>query len=198
MKILNLKALLLLLMAAFAFASCDETDEAGEFDNWEKRNIAFIDSIATVARTNASGEWKKFLAYGLVDTVKWSNEYYVYCQVLERGDGTTMPHYNDTVMVNYRGRLIPTKSYPNGFVFDQSYRGELDPEVNVPAVLNLAGCVRGWTTAMTEMVKGDVWRVYIPYELGYGESAYSAVPAYSTLIFDLNLVDFDQVGSNRE
>ena len=196
MKILDLKALLLLLMAAFAFASCDETDEAGEFDNWKLRNISYIDSIANVARTNAGGDWKIFLAYGLVDTVKWSNEYFVYCQVLESGDGTSMPHYNDTVKVNYRGRLIPTKNYPNGYVFDQSYRGELDPEVNVPAVLNLAGCVRGWTTAMTEMVKGDIWRVYIPYELGYGESDYSAIPAYSTLIFDMNLVDFKQVGGN--
>ncbi len=196
MKILDLKALLLLLMAAFAFASCDETDEAGEFDNWKLRNISYIDSIANVARTNAGGDWKIFLAYGLVDTVKWSNEYFVYCQVLESGDGTSMPHYNDTVKVNYRGRLIPTRNYPNGYVFDQSYRGELDPEVNVPAVLNLAGCVRGWTTAMTEMVKGDIWRVYIPYELGYGESDYSAIPAYSTLIFDMNLVDFKQVGGN--
>ena len=196
MKILNIKALLLLLMAAFAFASCDETDEAGEFDNWKLRNISYIDSIANVARTNAGGDWKIFLAYGLVDTVKWSNEYFVYCQVLESGDGTSMPHYNDTVKVNYRGRLIPTRNYPNGYVFDQSYRGELDPEVNVPAVLNLAGCVRGWTTAMTEMVKGDIWRVYIPYELGYGESDYSAIPAYSTLIFDMNLVDFKQVGGN--
>ena len=196
MKMLDLKALLLLLMAAFAFASCDETDEAGEFDNWKLRNISYIDSIANVARTNAGGDWKIFLAYGLVDTVKWSNEYFVYCQVLESGDGTSMPHYNDTVKVNYRGRLIPTRNYPNGYVFDQSYRGELDPEVNVPAVLNLAGCVRGWTTAMTEMVKGDIWRVYIPYELGYGESDYSAIPAYSTLIFDMNLVDFKQVGGN--
>ena len=188
--------MLLLLMAAFAFVSCDETDEAGEFDNWKLRNISYIDSIANVARTNAGGDWKIFLAYGLVDTVKWSNEYFVYCQVLESGDGTSMPHYNDTVKVNYRGRLIPTRNYPNGYVFDQSYRGELDPEVNVPAVLNLAGCVRGWTTAMTEMVKGDIWRVYIPYELGYGESDYSAIPAYSTLIFDMNLVDFKQVGGN--
>ena len=196
MKIINLKALLLLLMAAFAVVSCDETDEAGEFDNWKARNIAFIDSIANVARTNAGGNWKTFLAYGLVDTVKWSNEFYVYCQVLESGDGTSMPRYNDTVSVNYRGRLIPTRSYPNGYVFDQSYRGELDPEVNVPAVLNLAGCVRGWTTAMTEMVKGDIWRVYIPYELGYGKDDYSAIPAYSALVFDMNLVDFKQVGSN--
>ena len=112
MKILDLKALLLLLMAAFAFVSCDETDEAGEFDNWKLRNISYIDSIANVARTNAGGDWKIFLAYGLVDTVKWSNEYFVYCQVLESGDGTSMPHYNDTVKVNYRGRLIPQGTIP--------------------------------------------------------------------------------------
>lgn len=196
MKIFNIKNLLVLLAAMLTFASCDETDEAGDFDNWKNRNIAFIDSIANVARTNADGSWKTFLAYGLVDTIQWNNEYYVYCKVIESGNGTVHPHYNDTVSVNYRGRLIPTKSYPEGLIFDQSYKGELDPEVNVPAVLNLAGCVRGWTTAMTEMVIGDKWLVYIPYELGYGNSAQSAVPAYSTLIFDMNLVNFNQVGNN--
>ncbi len=196
MRIFDIKYLLLLLLLSMGIVACDETDETGEFDNWVARNEAYIDSIAKVARTNADGSWKSFLAYGLADTIKWNNNYYVYCQVLESGDGDENPKFNDIVKVNYRGRLIPTMSYPDGYVFDESYSGELDPDVHVAVELSLAGCVRGWTTAMCEMVQGDVWRIFVPYELGYGKNGSGAIPGYSTLVFDINLVDFSNVGAS--
>ncbi len=187
-----------MLVATTAFVACDETEEAGEFDNWKARNEAFIDSIAKVARVNAGGDWKVFLAYGLPDSLQWDNKYYVYCNVIEEGEGQEMPLFNDTVLVNYRGRLIPTTTYQLGYIFDESYVGALDPATDVPVKLNLAGCVRGWTTAMTQMVKGDVWRVYVPSELGYGATPQSAIPAYSTLVFDMNLIDFERIGTPIE
>ena len=195
MRLSDIKILLLALVAALTFTACDETEEVGEFDNWQKRNEAYIDSIAKVARTNADGDWKVFLAYGLADSLQWSNQYYVYCHIIEEGEGNEMPMFNDTVLVNYRGRLIPTKSYDLGYIFDESFTGALDPETDVPTKLNLSGCVRGWTTAMTQMVKGDIWRVYIPSELGYGQSGQGAIPGYSTLVFDMNLIDFERIGT---
>jgi FKBP-type peptidyl-prolyl cis-trans isomerase FklB len=196
------KLLLLLPLLLTAVVACDETEEAGEFDNWAQRNSQYIDSIAQVARANADGDWKVLLAHGMNDTLQWDDRYYVYCKVLRQGDGNESPSYSDTVLVNYRGRLIPTKTYPDGAVFDESYRGQLDPEVNVPQKLNLSGCVRGWVTAMLHMVKGstrstgDVWRIYVPAALGYeNRDDISAVPANSTLIFDLNLVDFYPIGT---
>lgn len=178
------------------FASCDETVEPGDYDNWQERNIAYIDSIATVAAVNADGTWKVFPATGLVDTVEWADEYYVYCKVLQAGDGEEHPDYNDTVLVNYSGRLIPTKTYPEGYIFDSSYDGKLEPEFDVPVELPLAETVKGFYTALQQMVagktlfSGDIWRVYIPANLGYAEVASSTIPAYSTLIFDINLVSF--------
>ncbi len=195
MRLSDIKIFLLTLVAAATFTACDETEEAGEFDNWQVRNEAFIDSIAKVARANADGDWKIFLAYGLIDSLQWDNQYYVYCNVIEEGEGNETPLFNDTVLVNYRGRLIPTKSYSLGYIFDESYTGALDPATDVPSKLNLAGCVRGWTTAMTQMVKGDIWRVYIPSELGYGQSGQGAIPGYSTLVFDMNLIDFENIGT---
>ncbi|MBQ3539700.1 MAG: FKBP-type peptidyl-prolyl cis-trans isomerase [Bacteroidaceae bacterium] len=203
-KMVDVKKILMLLLIVLGVVACNETEESGEFDNWQARNTEFIDSIAKVARENVSGEWKVFLAYGLVDTVQWSNEYYVYCNVLQQGDGADSPMFNDTVLVNYRGRLIPTKTYPEGYIFDQSYVGELDPAVDVPVSLSLSGCVRGWVTAVTEMAKGttltngDIWRIYIPSELGYGATEQTAIPAYSTLVFDINLVDFYSVGHSNQ
>lgn len=201
MNMTNLKVLLMMLSASLVAMSCSETDEPGEYDNWQGRNIAYIDSIANVARANADGSWNIFLGEGLSADGTWGNEYYVYCKELQKGDGTQHPMANDTILVNYRGRLIPTKTYPDGYIFDQSYIGELDPAVDVPVKLNLITCVRGWRTAVANMVKGttpesgDIWRIYVPATLGYGTSASGAIPAYSTLIFDINLVDFYNIGT---
>lgn len=185
-----------LLACLCLFASCEETGEPGEYDNWQERNVLYIDSIATVAKADDGSTWKMFPATGLVDTVDWSNEYYVYCEVLQAGDGTEHPDFTDTVLVNYSGRLIPTKTYPRGYIFDSSYDGVLEPEFDVPVELPLAGTVPGFYTALQHMVagktllSGDIWRVYIPSSLGYGTKGKPGIPAYSALIFDINLVSF--------
>ena len=193
----KIKLFCLSLLACFCvFVSCDDTVEPSDYDNWQERNIAYIDSIATVASINADNSWKIFPATGLVDTVDWDDEYYVYCKVLQVGDGIEHPDYTDTVLVNYSGRLIPTKTYPDGYIFDSSYDGELEPEFDVPVELPLDGTVPGFNTALQQMVagktlfSGDIWRVYIPANLGYGAKEKAGIPAYSTLIFDINLVSF--------
>ena len=66
------KYLLLLLSALLCLASCDESEEVGEFDNWKERNIQFVDSIAKVAREHPD-EWKVLLAEGLNPEKVWSN-----------------------------------------------------------------------------------------------------------------------------
>lgn len=207
MKFLKIYSLFL-FVALMGLVSCDETEEVGEYDNWAARNVAFIDSIADVAHTDESGEWKIFLVDG-VDPLKVlqrndKNQYYVYCNVIRESDGVETPDYSDTVLVNYRGRLIPSRTYPDGRIFDESYYGQLAPEINVPQKMNVSGVsiLRGWTAAVSHMRKGmtlasgDVWRVYIPSTLGYeGSTSVSGIPAYSTLIFDINLVDISPVGT---
>lgn len=39
------------------------------------------------------------------------------------------------------------------------------------------------------MKAGDQWKLYIPYPLAYGKDGTEGIPGYSTLIFDVNLVD---------
>ena len=187
----NIRILLLLTMSVlFGLTSCEESSEAGEFDNWQQRNTQFVDSIAAVARANTYDDWKVFLAQGLDTTKVWDNGYYVYCRVIEEGCGTAHPLYTDNVLVNYRGRLMPSDTYKDGYIFDSSYSGELNPAFNVPVTLPLSGTVEGFCTAVQQMTDGDVWEVYIPYQLGYGAKGTSGIPAYSTLIFDINLVSF--------
>ena len=70
----NIRILPLLTMSVlFGLTSCEESSEAGEFDNWQQRNTQFIDSIAAVARANTYDDWKVFLAQGLDTTKVWDN-----------------------------------------------------------------------------------------------------------------------------
>lgn len=183
-----------LLSALLLCIACEETDTVDEYDNWEVRNEAFIDSIANVAKANSDGKWLVFPSYRLVDTVAWENNFYVYCHEIASGDGDAHPLFSDTIRTNYRGRLIPTTSYPDGYIFDQSYKGNLDVQTDVPSKLSLAGRVSGFVTAVQQMVIGDRWMVYIPADLGYGNSSTSYIPAYSALIFDINLVGIYPIG----
>ena len=180
----------LTLSVLFGLTSCEETTDAGDFDTWKQRNTQFIDSIATVARANTYGDWEVFLAEGLDPAKQWGNDCYVYCQVIKAGDGTEHPLFTDSVVINYSGRLIPSATYPDGFKFDSSYSGDFNPSFNVPVTMPLSGTVPGFYTAVQHMVDGDIWKVYIPYQLGYGVDASSSIPGYSTLIFDINLVSF--------
>ena len=194
MKIFKYLPLLCLFLCTLV--SCSETDEAQEYDNWQQRNVQFIDSIASVARANADGTWKVLLATGLDPQKDWGNEYYVYCKVEQAGTGEEHPISTSTVSVNYSGRLIPTVKYPEGYIFDASYSGELDPDFDVPVEFALSGTIAGFRLAIENMVAGttntdgDIWRVYIPSALGYGSASQGGIPAYSALIFDINLVSF--------
>lgn len=195
MKYIKLISLLFITTLGSLFASCEETAEVDEYANWEERNIEFIDSIAKVAQANADGNWMRVLSFKLTDkdmegnVVEHDVDDYVYCHIKTKGTGTEHPLFTDTVSVNYRGRLIPTLSFPEGKIFDQSYKGaEINPDVNVPANFNVNGVVIGWSSVLQQMVTGDTWRVYIPASLGYGSKKQTDIPAHSALIFDINLV----------
>ena len=199
-----MKNSLLWLMGLFFtvsfISSCEETDGVIDpYTDWEERNQHYIDSIASVAKANqgnAVGQWKiihtyKYPQQGLV--MGDVNEY-VYCKVLEIGDGAT-PMFTDTVAANYCGKLIPLY---NGSVvtFDQSYQGELNSDVATPSIFPVSGVITGWTTALQEMKEGDRWELYVPSDLGYGDYGKNEIPGFSTLIFDLDLVEVKKLKGN--
>ena len=98
-------------------------------------------------------------------------------EVLTQGEGAT-PAADSTVRTHYHGTLI------NGSVFDSSYdRGQ-------PAEFPVNGVIKGWTEALQMMPVGSKWRLYVPHNLAYGEQgAGGAIGPYSTLVFDVELLD---------
>ncbi len=190
------------LFAVFGLASCSEEDDTvEEFPNWQTRNDAFFnsltDSVMNLLELNpARTDWKRIKSWSKSDSIEGSNSDYIIVNVIEEGDAASAtPLYTDTVTVHYLGRLLPSVSYAYGYVFDQSYYGNYYDDVSKPlqmAIGNSGGnmLVDGFATALQHMRRGDHWMVYIPYQLGYGSQSQTGVPAYSTLIFDLRLVDF--------
>ena len=198
MKFLKLISLLFIISIGVLFTSCEETTEVDEYAYWKERNSEYINAIAKEAETNADGKWIKFLSFKLNEKdvngnyYHHGNECYIYCHKEASGIGTRIESSLARVSVNYRGRLIPTESYPKGLVFDESYKGELKLEgerTNKPVEFYLSQVIVGWRTALLNMAEGDIWRVYIPAKLGYGSTEKANIPAHSTLIFDINLVE---------
>lgn len=97
-------------------------------------------------------------------------------EILKEGNGKK-PSLTDRVQCHYEGSLV------NGQVFDSSIkRGE-------PAVFGVNQVIPGWVEALQLMPEGSKWRLYIPYNLGYGENgAGDLIPPFSTLIFDVELI----------
>ena len=97
-------------------------------------------------------------------------------EVLREGTGER-PTVADTVTVHYKGQLA------DGHVFDSSYdRGQ-------PATFPLGRVIEGWKEGLQLMPAGAQYRIYVPYELGYGEQgAGQDIPPYSPLIFDVELL----------
>ena len=96
-------------------------------------------------------------------------------QVLKQGKGKK-PTVANTVKVHYHGTLI------NGKVFDSSVdRGE-------PIEFPLGGVIQGWQEGVALMSEGSKYKLFIPHQLGYGGQGQNAIPAFSTLVFEVELL----------
>ena len=97
-------------------------------------------------------------------------------KVIKQGKGA-VPTTTDKVSVHYRGTLI------DGTEFDSSYKR------NKPTEFGVTQVIKGWTEALTMMPVGSKWELYIPQELAYGSRLQGQIKPFSTLIFEVELLD---------
>lgn len=109
-------------------------------------------------------------------------------EVVKAGDPKGVsPTLADQVTVNYEGSLI------NGKVFDSSY------ERNEPITFELGGVIQGWQEGLQKMKPGDVFMLYIPSNLGYGErGAGESIGPNEALIFKVELISVQSKAAVEE
>lgn len=101
----------------------------------------------------------------------------IYIMTTKKGTGA-QPQPMQTVTVHYTGKLL------DGTVFDSSVkRGE-----PFSFMLGARQVIPGWEVAVSRMHVGEKVTVLIPSDFAYGERGNYAIPPFSPLVFDIELL----------
>ena len=97
-------------------------------------------------------------------------------EVITLGTGEK-PGPMDMVKVHYTGMLLDSTKFDSSF------------DSGEPAEFGVNQVIPGWQEAIQLMPAGSKYKFYIPFELGYGEQGQGPIPPYSTLIFEVELLE---------
>lgn len=195
------RLLLLLAMPLLVLTACSESEgNDDEYPDWKATNERAFNTVYNMAKEQGddNGAWRTYNVYSLPSSAATAPESNIVVHVLNEGKGTGNPLFTDTVNIHYRGKLLPSKSYAEGYVFDSSWSGDYNLATMQPYdALPVSGYIDGVATALQHMSIGDRWEVYIPYQLAYGKTGFATggIPGYSMLIFDVTLVGYSRAGT---
>ncbi|MBO7571285.1 MAG: FKBP-type peptidyl-prolyl cis-trans isomerase [Bacteroidales bacterium] len=96
-------------------------------------------------------------------------------KVLAEGDGSAHPSISDNVVIKFEGRKI------DGTLFGSTG--------DTPSENNLMSLPRGLAEGILLMTPKAKYKFFIPYYLAFGETGYQTVEPYSTVIFDVELLE---------
>ena len=167
---------------------------AGFIDGVQNKNLIDMDNAISYVRTKAEeiqskaieaqyGEYKKenekFLADNKSKEGIKTTESGLQYRVIKEGKGAK-PSKTSRVKVHYKGTLI------DGTQFDSSYDRKEPTEFRCDQVIS------GWTEALTMMPVGSKWELYIPQNLAYGSRNMGTIKPFSTLIFEVELLNIEK------
>lgn len=154
----------------------DSTLLTAEFANEFFRT--YITKAQEIETTVKRAEGEKFLAENKTKEGVNVTESGLQYTVLTPAEGPK-PTAESTVKVHYQGFLL------DGTKFDSSVdRGE-------PIEFPLGQVIKGWTEGVQLMSVGSKYKFFVPQDLAYGEqgAGNGTIPAYSTLIFEVELIE---------
>jgi len=94
-------------------------------------------------------------------------------RIIEQGDGSS-PDANSVVRVNY------TRTFTNGYIIDQTPpNGEQ---------FNLQGEIPGLSEGIQLMQEGAIYELFVPAEIGYGDSPPASIPEGAILVYEVELL----------
>jgi cyclophilin family peptidyl-prolyl cis-trans isomerase len=100
--------------------------------------------------------------------------------VIHEPGGADKPAKGANVTVHYSGFLL------NGEKFDSSK----DRNQPFQFPVGMGRVIKGWDEGIPMLGKGGKATLIIPYFLGYGERGSGPIPAFATLIFEVEVLDF--------
>lgn len=102
-------------------------------------------------------------------------------EITHEGTGTQRTKTGDKISMHYRGTL----PQEDGKEFDSSYKRG-DP---LSFKLGAGQVIKGWDEGLQNMAVGEKRTLYIPAEMGYGDTGFpGAIPPNSPLKFETELV----------
>jgi FKBP-type peptidyl-prolyl cis-trans isomerase FkpA len=134
------------------------------------------EELAKVEAEKSKAEGEKYLAENATKEGVTVTESGLQYEVITLGDGET-PAATDVVKVHYKGTLL------DGTEFDSSYSR------NEPTTFPLNRVISGWTEGLQLMPVGSKYKFTIPADLAYGDRDLGKIPANSTLIFEVELLE---------
>jgi len=162
-----------LLGCLLLITSCQKDNSIWQYEGWKNTNDKYF------AAMKDSTDYTLYT----IPANRGGGSYYY--KVTVKGDSTSAsPLYTDEVKVQYRGKLV------NGTVFDQSYTGLTPPtDIATARTFTAGGVVRGWTENLMQMKVGEVRKIVLSQELGYGSTgSYPAILPYSVTVWNVRLV----------
>lgn len=184
-----LQIALMIFFVSAVFTSCkdddDDDEEAAAVEAYKLEN-----EKAFAAKANDPDYFKV--------VVQGSGDYFVYAKKLKEGDGVPI-YYTSHVKTYYRGWLA-TETRDNYFDKKEFEDGEpLECALSTSyattsytssgTTTGVTAVITGWAIALQHMRVGDKWEVWIPQQLGYGSTEQDDIPAYSTLVFEIEVVE---------
>ena len=166
-----MKKILFLFLVVLMFVGCDEL-----FMSWKDYNEEWL-----VAQRDKLGVDTNVVEVEILPSGVLIEKYHTGYGAIPKPSIDPVTGVSSGVKVKYTGWLV------DGTRFD--YTDSLGVS------FYLSDVIEGWREAMARMPQGSHWKIYIPHEKAYGETGSKglygnfSVPPYSTLIFDIDLID---------
>jgi len=144
---------------------------------------AFDALMAGMEERKADAEKERLEKEQTIIKIKWPNatktDSGLMYMVLKEGSGDK-PASGTMISAHYTGMFV------DGRKFDSS----LDRGDPIRFPVGTGQVIEGWDEALLDMKKGEKRILIIPPDLAYGDKERGPIPANSTLVFEVELVDF--------
>ena len=168
-----------ILAVALGTSSCDNDEKTTweEYAQWRESNEAWLKEQQALKNPDGT-------PYYNVIVPDWNPGSFVlihYFNDRSETEGNLSPLYTSTIDTRYTLYL-----YNDTRVDSSAYNTDPAPGIFRTRLNNT---VQGWAMALTDMRCGDTAQVVLPYGVAYGSQNLGDIPPYSTLRFNIRLVD---------